>query len=413
MSENGLSGNRPYDLIVWGATGFTGKLVAEYLAATYPLGGSLRWAIGGRSREKLERLAEALKADGPAPDVIVANSHDPQAMHDLAAQASVILTTVGPYARYGSELVAACAANGTHYCDLCGEVQWIRKMIDQHHDAAAKSGARIVMCCGFDSIPSDMGVYALQKAAVERHGNVCGEITLLVRALKGGASGGTFASMLNAIDEARADKTIARILVDPYGLNPDGERKGPDGPDQRGARYIGDADVWTAPFVMATINTRVVRRSNALSGYAYGEDFRYREATMTGKGLGGRLKAMLMGMSLRLFIIAAAMPFTRKAIVQRLLPKPGEGPSRQERESGFFNLKLIGKRHDGALMHMRVTGDRDPGYGSTSKMLAECAVCLALDDLDIGGGCWTPSVAMGDLLLRRLQDNAGLTFELE
>lgn len=413
MNETGQSGNRPYDVIVWGATGFTGKLVAEYLAANYPLGGALRWAIGGRSREKLDRLAEALTANGRAPDVIVANSHDPQAMHDLAAQANVILTTVGPYARYGSELVAACAANGTHYCDLCGEVQWIRKMIDQHHEAAANSGARIVMCCGFDSIPSDIGVYALQKAAMEQNGSVCGEITLLVRAIKGGASGGTFASMLNAIDEARADKAVARVLVDPYGLNPDGECKGPDTPDQRGARYFSDAGVWTAPFVMATINTRVVRRTNALSGYAYGEGFRYHEATMTGKGLGGRLKAMLMSISLRLFIIAAAIPFTRKAIVQRLLPEPGEGPSKQERETGFFNLQLIGKQDGGATMRMRVTGDRDPGYGSTSKMLAECAVCLALDDLEIGGGCWTPSIAMGDLLLRRLQDNAGLSFELE
>jgi len=413
MRKDDSVASRKYDVIVWGATGFTGRLVAEYLAERYPPGRPLRWAVAGRNRNKLESLAAALSGNGAAPEVLVANSHDPQAMDDLAAQTRVVLTTVGPYAKYGSELVAACVANGTHYCDLCGEVQWIRKMIERHHDAAASSGARIVMCCGFDSIPSDMGVYALQKIAVERCEVPCREATLLVRAIKGGASGGTFASMLNAIDEARQDKAVARILADPYSLNPEKYRDGPDGRDQRGARYFADLGVWTAPFVMGAINTRVVRRSNALSGYAYGRDFRYHEATISGAGLGGRLKAVLTGLSLRLFVIAAAVPVTRRAILQRMLPKPGEGPSRHARENGFFNMRLVGKQGDGTLLQMRITGDRDPGYGSTSKMLAECAVCLALDDLEIGGGCWTPSISMGDLLLRRLQDNAGLTFEME
>ncbi|MGI9261090.1 MAG: saccharopine dehydrogenase family protein, partial [Woeseiaceae bacterium] len=270
-----------------------------------------------------------------------------------------------------------------------------------------------VMCCGFDSIPSDMGVYCLQEMAQQLHDQHCTEMTLLVRAMRGGASGGTFASMLNAIEEAQADKSVARILSDPYGLNPEGEREGPDTRDQTGARFDEIAGLWTAPFVMAGINTRVVRRSNALSGYAYGKQFRYRESTITGTGLRGRFKASFGGLLLKLFIIAAAIPFTRKHLVQRLLPKPGQGPSATERETGFFNMVLIGKLEDDSLMRLRITGDRDPGYGSTSKMLAECALCLAHDDLEAGGGCLTPSVAMGNTLLGRLQQNAGLTFVAE
>jgi len=269
------------------------------------------------------------------------------------------------------------------------------------------------MSCGFDSIPSDMGVYCLHQKAQQLHGQNCTEMSLLVRAMKGGASGGTIASMLNAIDEARRDRSVAKTLRNPYGLNPAGERSGPDGRDQSGARYDEIAGVWTAPFVMAMINTRVVRRSNALSGYAYGRNFRYSESTISGKGFRGRVKASLMSCALRLFMIAAAFSFTRKYMVLPMLPKPGEGPSATERENGFFNLIIFGKLEDGSVMRLRITGDRDPGYGSTSKMLAESAVCLANNEHDVGGGCLTPAPAMGDALLDRLRKNAGLTFELE
>lgn len=404
---------RPYDVIVWGASGFTGGLVAEYLAKKYSPRNELRWAVGGRNREKLETLINAPGWPDCKPDIVIANSTDPQAMLELAGQTRVVLTTVGPYAKYGSELVSACVTSGTHYCDLCGEPQWIRKMIDRHHAAAERSGAKIVMCCGFDSIPSDLGVFYLQQKARLLHNQQCTDMILLVRAMKGGASGGTIASMLNAIEEARADRSVAQILGDPYGLNPEGERAGPDGRDQSTAVYDADADLWTAPFVMAGINTRVVRRSNALSGYAYGRDFRYREATIAGRGFGGRIKATLMSLSLKLFILAAAIPFSRKNLVQRFLPQPGEGPSAEERERGYFNLILAGKLQDGSLLRMRITGDRDPGYGSTSKMLAESAVCLARNELGSRGGCLTPAVAMGNALLDRLRNNAGLTFELE
>ncbi|MGI9263191.1 MAG: saccharopine dehydrogenase family protein, partial [Woeseiaceae bacterium] len=344
------SADRQFDVIVWGATGFTGRLVTEYLAKKHPPGKACRWAIAGRNRDKLDALVEELDLGDNPPEIVVANSHDPQAMLEMAGQTRVVLTTVGPYARYGSELVAACVSSGTHYCDLCGESQWIRKMIDQHHKAAIASGAKIVMCCGFDSIPSDMGVYCLQEMGQQLHDQHCTEMTLLVRAMRGGASGGTFASMLNAIEEAQADKSVARILSDPYGLNPEGEREGPDTRDQTGARFDKIAGLWTAPFVMAGINTRVVRRSNALSGYAYGRQFRYRESTITGTGLRGRFKASFGGLLLKLFIIAAAIPFTRKHLVQRLLPKPGQGPSVTERETGFFNMVLIGKLEDDSLM---------------------------------------------------------------
>lgn len=405
--------DRPYDLIVWGATGFTGRLVVEYLAGRYPVGESLRWAVAGRDRVRLEKLLSEHFDENARPDMLTADSNDPASLTELARSGRVILTTVGPYARYGTPLVEACVENGTDYCDLCGEVQWMRKMIDRYQPLAEASGARIVMSCGFDSIPSDIGVLSLQQHAQATCGSACEEIVLLVRAMKGGASGGTFASMLNAIKEARSDRDVARTLVDPYSLNPDGERQGPDGRDQTGARYNKDAGAWTAPFVMAAVNTRVVRRSHALLGYPYGRNFRYSEATMTGKGPGGSLRARLMSFGIGAFMLASSIDFTRRWIVEKLIPAPGEGPSRTERENGYFNLLLLGKTGNGDLLRLRVKGDRDPGYGSTSKMLAESAVCLASDARTVGGGFWTPAAALGVPLRDRLEQNAGLSFTPE
>jgi len=405
--------DRQYDVVVWGASGFTGRLVVEYLLKRYPSGDQLRWAVAGRNKAKLEQLFDSPDQGISRPAIIIADSHDRDSLDGIAKSTRVVLTTVGPYAKYGAELVEACVNNGTHYCDLCGEVQWMRQMIDKHQHAAEQSGARIVMSCGFDSIPSDIGVWFLQQQAVKKYGSTCNEITLLVRAMKGGASGGTYASMLTAIEQARQDRNIARVLSDPYALNPDGARQGPDGRDQRGPVYNDDAKVWTAPFVMAGVNTRIVRRSHALVQFPYGKDFCYHEATIMGPGIGGRIKSMLMSAGLALFMIASAIRFTRRTVIQKLLPKPGEGPSRTERENGYFNLLLIGKLSDGTFVRVRVKGDRDPGYGSTSKMLAESAVCLALDDSTVGGGFWTPSTAMGTTLIRRLTANAGLSFEVE
>jgi len=407
-----MSETRKYDVVVWGATGFTGALVAEYLRDQYGVGKELRWAIAGRNELKLEELKHELGAECAQLPILTADSHNESSLRELARSTSVVLTTVGPYALYGSELVAACVDNGTHYCDLAGEPQWIRRMIDAHADSAAKTGARIVHCCGFDSVPMDIGAWFLQEQAMQRHGHYAESIKLFVKATKGGASGGTIASMMNLIKESRADRSVLKILTNPYALNPEGEREGPDGREQHDIRFDDDVNSWTAPFVMAAINTRVVRRSHALLGYPWGRNFRYDEAIITGKGPAGWAKAASFKAGLGAIVVGAAFDTTRNLMQRFVLPKPGEGPSEEMRETGFFNLMQIGKLPDGSRIVTKITGDRDPGYGSTSKMLSECAVCLAKDDLPAGGGVWTPASVMAKPLLKRLTENAGLTFEV-
>ena len=407
-----ISNSREFDVIVVGATGFTGTLVAEYLCDRYGVGMDLRWAAAARNEQKLAALRESLGAAAASLPVIVADTLDPVSMRELAKRTRVVLTTVGPYARFGSELVAACAESGTHYCDLAGEVQWIRRMIDAHDEAARQNGARIVHCCGFDSIPMDIGAWFLQQEARKRYGAYCDSIVLLVRAMKGGASGGTMASMMNVMREARADKEVARVLARPYSLNPQGEQRGPDRGDQRGIRFDASAGTWTAPFVMATVNTRVVRRSHALLGYPWGDAFRYREAIRTGRGIGGWFRSAMITAGLTGLFGAASFGWSRGLLERYVLPKPGTGPDAAAREQGFFNLEQLGQLADGRQIRGKITGDRDPGYGSTSKMLAESAVCLAMDDLDSAGGVLTPSAAMAESLLQRLRTNAGLSFEI-
>lgn len=404
--------SRPFDVVVWGATGFTGRLVIEYLCENYPQGGELRWAAAGRNARKLGDVLSEIAGEDNAIPTVIAESDDASSLQAMVASTRVILTTVGPYAKYGSALVEACVGAGTHYCDLSGEPQWMRRMIDLHHASAQASGARIVHSCGFDSIPSDFGAWFLQREAKQLHGEHCRDIRLLVKVMKGGASGGTIASMTQAMDEARADRSVARILVDPYALNPPGERQGPDERDQTGVRYDDVARSWTAPFVMAGINTKIVRRSNALASYPYGKEFRYSEAVMTGPGPAGWIKATTMTAGLGAFMFANAFQLSRSLVVSRLLPQPGEGPSREERDKGFFVLELFGTLHDGKVIRGVVKGDRDPGYGSTCKMLAEAAVCLAMDPLEAAGGIWTPVSAMGQSLFDRLVANAGLSFQL-
>jgi short subunit dehydrogenase-like uncharacterized protein len=413
MNENfPVHADRAHDVVVWGATGFTGRLVAEYLQQNYAGHARLKWAIAGRSRDKLEAVIAEIVGDGMPPDIIVADSNDAQSLLDMAAQTRVVLTTVGPYALYGDKLVEACVQAGTDYCDLSGEVQWMRRMIDAHQAAAEASGARIVHSCGFDSIPSDLGVQFLQEHALDTTGHPCKRVELLVRAMRGGGSGGTIASALQALKESSHDREVARILADPYSLNPEGERSGPDGRDQHTIRYSELGEVWTAPFVMALINNRNVRRSNALLDYPWGRDFSYGESIACGSGPVGWSKAAAVAASVAGMVLAGSFDFTRENLVRRLVPKPGEGPSAAERESGFFNLRLVGETADGGTLQARVTGDRDPGYGSTSKMLAESAVCLAKDPRSTGGGIWTPASAMGSVLRERLVKNAGLRFEI-
>lgn len=419
MTDN----HKRYDIIVWGASGFTGRLVAEYLLERYGPGGpdngngdsagdGLNWALGGRNQTKLELVRDELGANAATLPIVTGDSADASSMDALASQTKVICSTVGPYAKYGSELVAACVKHGTDYCDLAGEPQWIRQMIDSHHEAAQESGARIVNSCGFDSVPSDIGVYFLQRYAQQQLGETCRHIKLRVEAIKGGASGGTIASMMNLIEAAREDRSVARILKNPYGLNPEGETAGPDKPDLKSAVFDEDVDAWIAPFIMAAINTRIVRRSHALMNYCYGADFRYDEAVIVGDGIGGRLKAIGAAAGTAGFALGSAFEFTRN-LLKKKLPEPGEGPSARQRERGFFKLLLVGKLAGGTIVKARVTGDRDPGYGSTSKMLGESAVCLARDlDDSVAGGVLTPASAMAAPLLTRLTDNAGLTFEV-
>lgn len=403
---------REFDIILFGASGFTGRLVAEYLLKQYP-GKQLRWAMAGRNGSKLEQVRSELPKGASNIPILVADSADLDAMLELANKATVICTTVGPYALYGSLLVEACAHQGTHYCDLTGEVQWMRKMIDTHQDTAKSTGARIVHTCGFDSIPSDLGVLFLQDAMREAHGVPARHVKYRAAGFSGGFSGGTVASMMNMFDEMKHDPGLRDLAADPYALNPKGGPRGTDSNDQTGAIYDEDLHRWTLPFVMAAINTRVVRRSNALMDYAYGEDFNYDEATLAPEGQ-GRVLAKLTAMGMTAGTGALAFPPTR-ALLKRFLPAPGEGPSLEKRENGYYDIILYGVHPSDRSkdMQARVTGDMDPGYGSTSKMLAESAVCLAKDALNCKGGFWTPASAMGQTLIQRLQASAGLTFTIE
>jgi short subunit dehydrogenase-like uncharacterized protein len=406
MSET----KREYDLILYGATGFTGKLVAEYLLEQYGAGEDLSWAMAGRNLDKLEQVREALgSADIP---LLTADSDDLDSLTELARQTRVICTTVGPYALYGSGLVEACVNEGTHYCDLTGETQWMHRMINAHQDAAEASGARIVHTCGFDSIPSDLGVLFLQNAMVVKHGVPACHIKYRVAGASGTFSGGTVASLINVMEEATKDRGLRKLLADPYALNPKDAPRGNDRNDQTKAIYDEDFERWTLPFVMAAINTRVVRRSNALMDFRYGEDFRYDEAMLAPEGQGALASKLSAGAMTAGTAAMAISPF--RALAKRFLPSPGEGPDRKTREKGYFDIRLYGIHPEDRDkdMQARVTGDRDPGYGSTSRMLAESALCLARDELSCGGGFWTPASAMGEALIERLEENAGLTFSI-
>lgn len=408
--------SRRFDVVLWGATGFTGQLTAEYILRRHA-GQGLRIALAGRNMTKLERVREelaAVNAEAEAFTLLTGDSHDRASLDAIATEAEVVCTTVGPYAKYGAELVAACVEAGTDYCDLTGEPQFVRRMIDEHHERAVETGARIVHCCGFDSIPSDLGTWTMVHESKERFGVTLDEVKLITGRIKGGVSGGTIASMLQVLEDVKADRSILRKIGNPYGLNPEGERRGPDQGDQKGVRYDDDLPGWTGPFVMASINTRVVRRSNALLGYPYGRDFRYSECTGTGRGPKGLMRASTLAAGMAGMMAGVAFEPTRKLLMKKL-PSPGEGPSREQREAGSFLLHLIGRGRTKAgqptIVRGRVVGKADPGYGETAKMLGESALCLALDGSALGtpGGMGTPAATMGMHLLDRLRDQ-GMEF---
>lgn len=405
---------RDFDLILWGATGFTGRLVAEHLVREGEAR-KLRWAVGGRNPDKLGAMLAEIGA--PSVPVVLGDSHDPHSLASLARSARAICSTVGPYALYGSELVAACADNGTHYCDLSGEVHWMRHMIDAHEGRAAETGARIVHSCGFDSIPSDLGCLFLQQRAIERYGRPCSSVKLFVRRMQGTFSGGTVASMLNALEAARRSPEDRRIMGNPYALNPAGERSGPDERDQARPMRDLDADSWTAPFVMAAVNTRIVRRSHALLGWPWGRRFRYAESVITGDGVAGLARATALTAGLAGFMAAASIGPARAVMNKLFLPQPGQGPDEAAREAGGFEMLLVGRHPAAPRRHLqaRVIGRRDPGYGATARMLGEAAMCLALDgaDLPVGGGSWTPATAFGAHLIGRLERHADIRFTVD
>jgi short subunit dehydrogenase-like uncharacterized protein len=389
--------NRDFDIVVYGATGFTGRLVAEHLLKVHGAAGDLTWAIAGRNKAKLEAVRSEIGAPANLP-LVIADSSDPASLTAMARRATGIITTAGPYQLHGSGLVAACAAEGTDYVDINGEPNWMHDMLI-HEAAARTSGARIVFCCGFDSIPFDLGVYFLEAAAQARFGSpvsrVRGRVRRLERGIGGGPSGGSLATGMAIMAAAQADPHIMSVLADPFALTPG--FKGPEQPD--GSRAYEDTVTggWVAPFIMAAINTKVVHRSNFLMGHPWGKDFRYDEMSMA-DGPNGR--------------VVGAPGFY---LVNGQPPKPGQGPNRAEREGGCYDLLFIGETADGQVLRASVRGDMDPGAGSTSRMLGESAVCLVRDISrdQTPGGMWTSASAMADAMIKRLSANAGITFQIE
>jgi short subunit dehydrogenase-like uncharacterized protein len=380
-----------FDVVIYGATGFTGRLVAEYLITNAR---GKRWAMAGRSAEKLAEVRDLIGAPVDTP-LIVADASDESSLAAMCARTQVVLTTVGPYQLYGNELVATCARAGTGYVDLCGEPAWMRHMIDAHGEAAKASGAKIVFSCGFDSIPFDLGVLFLQDIVKAEAGAPAPRIKGRVRKMQGTFSGGTAASMKATMAAAAKDFSVVGLLKNPFALTPGFE--GPSQPMGLMPEYDKATGMWAAPFIMAPINTKNVHRTNALLGHAYGEDFKYDEMLFTTIGDAGKAMAET---------IAKMNPMS-----DAKGPKPGEGPSKEERDNGFYEIVFIAEGPDGKTRKAVVKGDRDPGYGSTSKMIAEAAMLLAETKAD--GGFWTAGAIMGHPLIERLVEHAGLTFERE
>jgi len=404
-----VSGDRAYDVVVYGATSFVGQILCKYLVGRHGADGDLRWAIAGRSASKLDEVARSTGADVPR---IVADAADRAALDEMAVSTKVVVSTVGPYALYGSELVAAVVEAGGDYCDLTGEVQWMRKMIDEHQARAEETGARIVHTCGFDSIPSDLGTWFTQQRAIEQFGEPCVEVRMSVKGARGGVSGGTAASGMQMFEEMSDDPELRKVVGDAYVLAPVDMRQGPKQPGMGRPTRDDRFESWVAPFVMAPTNSAVVLRSHALLGQPWGREFTYGETMMTGDGITGGAAAWGMTAGLAVFAGAASFGPTRK-LLGKAIPKPGNGPSEAKQQAGYFDLRFVGRTASGQEIRTRVTGDADPGYGSTAKMLGESAVAfLDLDPAEVGGGFWTPASAFGDALIERLEAHAGVRFDV-
>ena len=388
-----MSETKKYDFIVYGATGFTGKLVVEYLVERYLGNPEIKWALAGRNLEKLKSVAKSKNV----PDDIclfTADSNDKTSVENLVSKTRCILTVVGPYQLYGNNIIESCAKSGTDYVDLCGEPGWMHEKINELSDISKESGSRIVFSCGFDSIPFDLGVLFLQNEIIKRFNKPAPNVRGRVRAMNGEFSGGTAASLGATMSALKEKPELFAVLANPFALS--NGFIGPDQPADNKPVYDEKLDSWVAPFFMAPINTKNIHRSNALMDHIYGEDFCYNEMWIQGTGDEGK----------------AAADFISKSNPLSNAPQPGEGPSRESRENGNYHLLFCGDIDDKSI-HVSVTGDMDPGYGSTSKMITESAVCLVKECDDLKGGIYTSASSMGTKLIKRLEDNAGLTFKLE
>lgn len=377
-----------FDVIVYGATGYTGRLVAEHLAQRYGVGGEVKWAMAGRSQAKLEQVRDEIGAPKDTP-LVVADADDPASLEAMVKRAKAVITTVGPYQLYGDKLIAACAAAGTDYLDLTGEPNWMARTIVAHHETAKKTGARLCHSCGFDSIPFELGVLFCEETAKAKLGGPVPRVKGRVRAIKGGLSGGTAASGAATMAAIQKDPSQLAAMMNDFALTPGFQ--GPPQPPANQVQHDEDVGADVGPFMMAVINAKNVHRSNFLMGHPYGQDFQYDEMS----------------------ILVPGAPTEFTAVGQGGGPKPGEGPTKEERETGFFDVVFVGVAADGRKVRVSVKGDRDPGYGSTSKMIAESALCLVKECPDTPGGVWTPGAAMRTRLIERLQKNAGLTFAVE
>ena len=382
-----------FDVVIYGATGFTGKLVVEYMLKQYGNDNSISWAMAGRSHEKLLAVKEKLGVPAEI-SLLTVDSEDKTSITDMVKQTKCVLTTVGPYQLYGSDLIEECASHGTDYVDLCGEPGWMYEMIAAHSEAAKASGARIIFSCGFDSIPFDLGVLYAQEEAVKRYGKPSTNVRGRVRVMDGEFSGGTAASLGATMASLKVKPELLSVLINPFSLS-----EGFNGPEQapdNAPIYDEKLQTWVAPFFMAPINTKNVHRSNALMNHSYGKDFSYNEMWVSGPGDEGKAVAEMV----------ASVNFMNDA------PEPGEGPSRESREKGSYDILFCADMNEESV-HVSVKGDMDPGYGSTSKMITESAICLVRECDDLVGGIYTPASSMGNKLIKRLQANAGLTFLIE
>ena len=384
---------KEYDFVVYGATGFTGKLVVEYLVHKYSNNSQIKWALAGRNLEKLESVA-ASKNVPEGTGLLEVDSNNIASIEEMISKTKCVLTTVGPYQLYGNDIVSACAKSGIDYVDLCGEPGWMYEKINELTETARETGSRIVFSCGFDSIPFDLGVLFLQNEVTRRYGKPSVNVRGRVKEMNGEFSGGTAASLGATMAALKEKPELFTVLANPFSLS--NGFAGPDQPADNKPIFDDKLDTWVAPFFMAPINTKNVHRSNALMNHMYGKDFCYNEMWVMGPGDDGKAAADF---------ISSSNPLSNA-------PKPGEGPSRESRENGNYDILFCGDINDESV-HVSVVGDMDPGYGSTSKMIAESAICLVKECEDLNGGIYTPAPSMGTKLIKRLQDNAGLTFKIE